>query len=690
MNIFRRWFTRLCFFLGLLTVPMFSWGADIVLNAHHTEAITSVFHHEQASVYVSTSRDGTIRTWVPGSFKTRHAYQLTNGSIEQAIPHPTRPDIAVLIRRQDGSYELNSINVNDGSRNFAIQLDDTPIHIAYSPQGSFLAYSMPRWDSLSLHNAATGRRLNLLQSVGGIMSFFTFSRSEANIMTYQASTGEITYFDVNSGRQLSRSGSTANLSHVGMMGTRFMVGARAGQLLVIDVVNGRTVSSTPVTAPIQLLLTDADSATIGAVTMRGSSTILQEWAFSGSSLIPTRYTPAGLPSVIRRAQYHGQALITASADHTLHWHHRQEAVHRDFSASTLQPVTGIARSDGRLHLSTSQGIVTIESDIFERSLARSVGISRLDSTTSAPPRTGDNGLVQLGSDRILVYPATTSRNLSFFTWSPEDDIYHETAIRITDPVTATFTDQETLLLVTNQGSVLGIDPAELTQRFEFQNIDVQTALMLNDKLITGKSRTSGFETPLLSIDPATMETVPVDNPAVMVFAMAQDPQRNLLYTLSLQQSQGESETVLRVHPGNNIEQSRIIARHEGEDMAAGLFFDPGRRRVYTTLGSERLMYWNGTRMIQMQPNRQMPRTVQAHEDLVWAVNRNGSVSFWQAVNGVYLGSLAVLDNNNWVFISSEGGFLSSVDFNVDRGLSLPASPRAPGEMIERYRVPVPF
>lgn len=690
MNTESRFFRAAVASIFFITALSAAHAAEITLNINHSSTITGIHFHPVSDRYITVSRDGTMRNWVPNSLKSSNSFQVTSGSIEKAVLNPSRPEIALLRRAQNGDYSIAAIDIETGSVRYEIDLEDNPLYIAYSPQGSFLAYTLPRWESLVVHNANTGRQLSHLRNVGGIKSFFIFSRSEANIMTYQASNGEITYHDVRRGSELQRSSSISNLDHIQMLGTRFMIGVRAGTLYVIDVVNGNTVDSRSIAAPIINLIVDEDTSTIGVLTSLSNRTRLQEFSLSGNTLISRPETIDTLPATITTGYYHSDNLIIAADDHSLSKHNRYDNTFSNFVAENLQPVHHIALTNQQLHLSTADSIISIFSDVFGRSLADGLTVNTISETISDLPQAGKYGISPLPSNRVLIWPKENSQNLTVYEWSPDSGIYTPTPISLDSPVRELEIHNNRITLLSRQGTIARLSTDTFSESFTFRNVELQTVSTLGQSIIGGKTQSSGFESPLILVDPQTLETVPVDDSSILIFSSVYDNQRDILYTLSLIENRSNIQTVLRLHTGQDPSRSRILSRFNGEDMSAELYLDPSRNRLYTSMGGEHVSYWNGHRMVQMQNPGSTPRFISGTGDLIWARNNDGTVSFWQANNGVYLGNLAVFQNGSWVFISPLDGFISSDDFDTRKGLSMTNIPNAPHYFIERYRVRLPF
>ncbi|GAB6091360.1 hypothetical protein [Spirochaeta dissipatitropha] len=700
MNINR--FRTHCISFAALLVFFTSLSAvhadNLILNSYHSDTVTGFFFHPITQSYFSVSRDGSLRTWDSASRKVSRTFQITSGRIEQAVKHPSLPQAALLIRMQDGRYEIAGIDITDGSRKFSIQTNDRPIYMNYSPQGTYLAYTLPQWNSIQMHDASNGRRLTFLRNVGGIISYFTFSRTEANIMTYQTSSGEIVYYDVRRGTELSRLSSSSGLEFPGMLSSRFLAAIRANNLVLVDVVNGRIVDSRQLSGTVQALFTDQEHGIVGIIRRQANRSELIEFRLEQNRTAPLTPSLQSLPVNIQTGSYFNGNPSLALQNYSLMSYERSSGIAMPFSAASIQHIQDIDISGDKLHLSSSNGIVSIQSDIFSSGLSSSgIEIRNISDSSSRPPLTGDFGIsIGPGNSTAeglkFVWPGSTERNMNIYTWDSSTDIYTNTGIQNDDALIEFKVLGDSILSLSRQGNLRMYSAADFSTTFNFRNVDLQTATRAGEYIVAGKSFSSGFQSPLLAVNPRTMETVPIDDSAQLIYRMEYFNARDQLFSLGLLRNSrsGAIQTELRLHTGSDLSRTRSIKVHPGEDLTADIFIDESRNRVYTTLGGENLSYWNGSRMINMQQSGNVPRKVSGNSDFVWTININGTASLWQASNGTYLGDIALLTDGSWVFISTMDGFIASESFSVSNGLNLKDNPQARNALLERYRVRIPF
>ncbi len=700
------WLFAFFIFAGITTAN----AQSLVLNTNHRDHIVKIVYHEHARLYVSASRDNTIRIWTPDSLKIKQVIPVTKGNIEHLVANPGNDTAAVVIRLEDGAFEIFTIDISSGRVLFSIPVQDNPIHLCFSPQGSYLAYSMPQMNSLYIHDTRTGRRMSYLRDVEGIMSYFTFSRSEANIMTYQTSTGELSYYDVRRGNNLSYSAAAPNLSHLTMLGTRYLVGYRANELYVIDAVNGRTIASRSTTFPVISIITDTQTNTISTISRSGSTSRLESFVFNGTALLASEQLDQGIPKDIQTATYHDGILITADSSHIIRRHDRSENSTRTFAAANILAASSAAINTDRFLASTDNGIVSINTIIFSALTSTNSGSPKPAADASADtddatadtseeaateisitdrlrtPRISDSSLSMLATGSFFAWPNASQRDMAVYYWDNTDSAFSNTGIITDSAVREARVFNDELLILTQQGSLILYDTETYQKNFEFNNIDISSAVRTSGAIIAGKSNSSPSSSPLFMINPETMETVPVQDKALIVYEIEYDPQRNLIYTLALVESRGKNSTVLRVHQASSPSRSRVIKKVDDEELSATMFFEHASGRLYTTLGERGIAYWDGSRFNSMDSSSEPLEQIGANQDIVWAITNNGLIEFRETNTGKYLGEMALLHDNSWVLISSEGQFMSSANFDPETSLNIPGIRNPDRNDYERYRI----
>ncbi len=671
------------FFFLLLQVPVLA--DEILIASSHQEAVTGLGFHQAANCFVSASMDGTIRTWTQNEQKLSAVIPITEGNILQIAFHPSQAIIAAIVRDLDGAYRISVVNVCNQSILYSIALESNPIYMTFSPQGTYLAYSLPRINSLYIHSAASGQQRRLLRSVEGIMNFFTFSRSESNIMTYQAASGEITYYNVQSGRNISYFASAPGIEYPTMLGIRYLTGIQNGKLIVVDAVSGRTIANAPLLAPVKQLITSQERNAIGVITAEANRSHIEEYIFSGEELLPSERTIR--PSNIQFANYSSGDILFADMQQQLLYLTEEQSDARRFQAVQIAQIRSVTASGNQLYISTDRHITAIESDIFNQAMATTLTMESMDSVPNVPDRE-HAGLTALPSGEILIWPIDTKRDMTISRWLPQSASLINTSIQIESPIQHIHADQDQILFSTQNGNIFEYGLPAFEQRVQLHTANLQTAIHSNTNIIAGKNNSNG-DTSMLIINPETLETVPINDPALMVFALETDTANNLLYSLAYVEVRGNPATVLRVHRSSSPARSRVIHRFNGEDLGAILYFDQANERLYTNFGQNGLVYWNGSRFITIDENAKNLRAIGSAGPLVYAINTAGKLLFWNASSSQYLGELNCIDDGSWVLLSSFGSFISSGDFDAAENLSIQGRPETPLSEIEQLRTPFP-
>jgi hypothetical protein len=177
-----------------------------------------------------------------------------------------------------------------------------------------------------------------------------------------------------------------------------------------------------------------------------------------------------------------------------------------------------------------------------------------------------------------------------------------------------------------------------------------------DNLIGAKTNLSAFSGPLLQINRRTGETVPIQNTSLFVYDLfySGNLRGGELHTLAVQQSSSGISTVVQVHTGFAFERSRTLKVFQGEDLGAALIGD-NDGNVFTTLGYDQVTVFRGTRAGALESSRQIPRQLFVHNDKLFSLNRDSSISVWNISSRNLLLNIHLFSDRSWVARLPGGG-----------------------------------
>lgn len=676
----RRLVTLICFVLLASTV-----GADgVVLRTAHVDAVSSMLFDRERNLLVTGGVDGKIKVWDLETDALRYSSQISNLSILDVALHPRRPEVAIVESDENLRYRLTVWNWEEGQIRYTQSLDAQPLHLAYSPQGSYVVVSEATFRSMRIFDARSGREEEYLQRGFGIVSYFAVAQSEARIMTYSATNGEIIYWDLQSGFEIQRSESEPGLEHMRLFGNRrYAAGVRNRTLYLVDVLGGQVVDTINVAATPRDLVIEADGESVSLLVAEASGElVLQSYALRNGRL-NRRYstTYREIPEGVNLIRYAGEELFAARQDGAIYRYRRYQRNPSLFAENIIIPITDIAPRDGELLIASAGRLLTLESDLFDARDVRLDEVERMDDSYITLPFSAEARLTQTEDGTTYLWSETTREELyrlgRFSALIPLSlDVRGQPTL-----ITSRLTDR--LVIVTRDGRVSIVDTISREERFSVQALGIETAIETEDHgLLIGKSVTGRLDSALLRIDPDTGETVPLDTELFLIYRLGYDERRGRLYALGLRRdSQDRIETVLQTFYGNQLQRRRTLFSVDGEFLNADLAVDASQGEIFTTLGESGVRRYDGRRFEEFAKDAHQSRRISLFSGLVLGLNRDGSLSLWSRETREYLATFYVLGPRQWIAITAEGEYLSSRGIDSEEYLSAPR-----GEDVEDFRI----
>ncbi|MBN1835953.1 MAG: hypothetical protein JW820_08880 [Spirochaetales bacterium] len=661
------WIAALVLMLGASAAVSAQRAFDLVSS--HAGAVTDLAYDGERDLLVSAGEDGTIRVWDAGRATPVAVLRVSYRPIQRIALHPSLPQVAAQVAGRVGG-EIVVWDWQARARLYSLEFKEQVLSLRYSPGGSYLIATRADFDSLVLLDPQTGRALFYMRKGFGIVSFAVVSRNENTILTYQPS-GIITYWDIKSGRTLKQVRTLADLSHVALSpNLRFAAGSYAGRLAVVDLVTGERIDERQVPGLAALAFSPQGNELTGVVqTAAGAE--LRQWYFGGRFLL--QLTPPWGSRVTGEPQtvVYGQGRVYAGArDGSL------QALMADGSVELLARHALLSYSDAAVlgdtvALAGDERIYLLESSFLTDRVAMGpgggprdpvpVGLRTLPNPLSAfpsagppggprgGPPSGGTGLEFLSSDALLVWARGEEWPRVGVLELPSGR-FELLPVEIASPIKQVSAYSRGIVIVDEGGTCLVLDPFSFQPRFRYSSPGMNKVVFaVGDTLVGGRASLSTFGSPLLQINERTGETVAISDPGVFVYDLLFEPREGALFTHSVEGGGETGRTLLKVHSGYGFERSRVLAEYRGEDLSAGLARDDAGR-VYSSLGYERVVVWNGEGLQRLEEARQVHRDLFTVGDKVMAVNRDGSLSFWDSPSRRLLLTLYVLQDLTWVAV----------------------------------------
>ena len=592
--------------------------------------------------------------------------------------HPVLPQVAALV---GGSLRTAGVAVWDWQKReqlYFLELGEQVMSLQYSPGGAYLVLTRADFDSLALLDPRTGRSLFYMRKGFGIVPFAVVSRNENNIMTYQPS-GLITYWDIRSGDTLRQVSTLADLSLFAVSpNSRFLAAAHQERLVVVDLLSGDRIDERHAPGLTALAFSPQGSEITG-ILRTAEGVQLRQWYFGGRFLLELTPPWGVRPLADPLALHYGEGrLYVGGRDGTI------AALRADGSVQTLARnalfrYSDAAVLDRRVALAGAERIVLLESSFLTDTVATNRDGSPASPWTlsvrslanplvSASPvlnswesvvgdqggRTGSGtGLEFLDPNTLLVWSrGEDPPRLGILDVS--SGAFQGLPVQLGAPLKQVNRFGGGIVLVDESGECVILNPFNFEPRFRYRSPGTNKLVFaVGDTLVAGKTSLSTFGSPLLQINELTGETVTIPDTGLLVYDLAFEPRDGNLYSVSVTGRGGSSRTSLKMHSGFGFERSRVLHEYPGEDVAAGLAVDRSGR-VYSSLGYERVVVWDGERLQSLDDARHVHRALYAAADKLVAANRDGSLTFWDTRTRRVLASLYVFEDSTWGAVLANG------------------------------------
>lgn len=648
--------------------------ASTIVSTGHRGEVLALEYDEGRGLLFSAGEDGTVRVWDAANGVLSHRIQVTHFQAAMLAVSPAAA-MRIAVMETDGtrSWAISVWDWQAGKRVFRVELAQAPLFLRWMGGGRLLAWGEPSWDSLRIVEAATGAAVPFAREGLGIVSFAEIGTSEKTLLTYQPA-GRIAYWDMATGSLVRDLATVPYLTAIRISrDRRFLLGSTGSEAVLVDLLTGGVRARAAVPG---VLSTDISAAGDGIALAAGAGPAagLSLWTI-GSEAAAGRVPSASLPSaVIVRfgagglfAALRGGEIVSVTEAGATALLGRDE----------LADVTGIDVLGGRAALATDSRIWVFSSGLLA---GRAGGQAGAEAGAPTPPGAPGESLIDAFS---LPNPFSAACGLSFVSadllivWKRGGE---PAAPRLLDIPARTFRtgvpgapgallDCEILprgsplegqfLSIDQAGTVVIGDPLSGKVRWQSLLPGLHTVAVLGKgDLAGGRSAAAASSGSLLRISIDTGETVGIPTRGVFTYDLAFDRSSGALYSIGVA---ADGSTSLLRHSGRGLETETSIDRVEWEDLFASLALDPSTGLLFSSLGSARIGVWDAASLALQrfpEPGR-VPRSLRARDGLLFALNRDSTVSVWKQASGERLAEISVFSDGEWAFLLPDGRYACS-------------------------------
>lgn len=618
----------LCFLVGLAIASAHA-EKGVIVSRKHTGAVLALAANSQDETFFSGGEDGFVsRHTEEGQDET---WQVSDMPIRLLASHPAGNLLACY--ESDG-FTVHRLSVWDWpskTRLYAKRFRDSVTSLAWSAKGTWLMIGNTSLDGITFLEGKSGKPKKVFSSPHGMVTLAVTGLSEASVMTFGPS-GRIRYSEMSSGKQKAEYQGIADLASPVLTGNaRIISGFDGTAVLSVDATTGRLVSKTEAASP--LFATSPEDSSVSWFERREEETVFRSSEGISLPLLledRSRVTSAvGLRTRVAFGTDSGHVYTFPKANYA------GVALEPSLTASgAIIPIDDVTTDGTSLYALAKGSLYALEGPDGESTLlASGLAANRVS-------RMGNSFLFWSTKEPLPLVQTDLSGGARKELFVPKEGI---SSLNHAHGVIA---------CVEGTSSAVVIRPESAGEAYRYAGVGIQDAMPVGqDAIVIAKSATSRSPYPLIHINTATGETVPVAVSADLCFSLKRsDRVPELLFAFLVKGGSPPVTELASIHINEaNIAASRVrtMATYQDEDMRATLF--TGGNELLTNLGKNSLVTIEhpSGRQTKLERDYALPLKGVIVGDWYASLNYDGSISWYDSKKREVIKSRSLLAENVW-------------------------------------------
>ena len=586
--------------------------------------------------YYSASDDGFVIKWTFDG-QGEH-YQFSDIAIKLLAVSPNGNEIA-LYETDGGS--INRITVWDWktlSRKYLKKFSDSITSLAYSANGTYLIAGTATVDGAVFIRTQGWQLVDKIKENTGIVSYIHTSSTEKTCVFYSPS-GTLSFYNFATGKLKQKMPIVKGLSQPVMYNeNRYFAGVRDNTIYITAA--GKTIASVQANNPIiisteadyNLFYLENDGRSNYEVKMLESK---EDNMVSNPRLVKSLKGPRGsaiITTAIKDATniYFGGkngSVYQTEAEATINTSNMTELTENIYSK-----IYGMAPADTDFYFLTSNSIYSSSYDTGV--------ISKLFSTN------GESEIISYKDNSVILWSQSEKspvrlldldKKSSSVLFTPKNNVQKVRRCSIED--------KDYLIEIESNSLVNLFDMQDGTFREVYSGTGIQDAVYMNDRLVyIAKSAATNPQTPLLTVNPQTMETVPLNIKGNVTYALSSDGKT--IYGLNIISDETGRNTY--VFSYNIYTKSMVKILKFAEEDAEAFTYLSGNN-LFTNIGRNKVYCYNISTKKRFAYNRSasIPKTICTNSRRAVILNSNGSISWCGTADSKLLADWYLTKDDQW-------------------------------------------
>ena len=615
------------------------WAQSHISTQPHQAQVTNIAPASARGTdgsYFTASDDGFVIKWTFDG-QGEH-YQFSDVSIKLLAVSPSGNEIA-LYETDGGS--INRITVWDWktlSRKYLKKFSDSITSLAYSANGTYLIAGTATVDGAVFIRTQGWQIVDKIKANTGIVNYIHTSNTEKTCVFYSPS-GALSFYNFTTGKIKQKMQILKGLTQPVMYNeNRFFAGVRDNTIYITA--SGKTIASVPANNPI-IISTEADYNLYYLETDgRGNYEVkmlesLEENKVSNPRLVKSLKGPRG------------SAVVTAAVkDATnIYFGGKNGSVYKSEVEATITTNTMVELSDNTY--SKIYGMAAADNDFFfltTNSIYRSsydTGvISKLASTS------GESDIIAYKDNSVILWTQSDKTPVKLVNLDKKSSTVLFTPKSSVQKVRLCSVDDKDYLIEIESNSVVNLyDFSAGSFKEVYSGTGIQDAVYMNNKLVyIAKSAATNPQTPLITVNPETMETVPLSIKGNVTYALSTDGKT--IYGLNIISDDTGRNTYVFSY---NVytKQTTNILKFAEEDAEASTYLNGNT--LFTNIGRNKFYCYNLSTKKRFAYNRSasIPKSICVNSKRAVILNSNGSISWCGTSDSKLLADWYLTKDDNW-------------------------------------------
>ncbi|SEQ82024.1 WD40 repeat [Treponema bryantii] len=586
--------------------------------------------------YYTASDDGFVIKWTFDG-QGEH-YQFSDVAIKLFAVSPDGNEIA-LYETDGGS--INRITVWDWktlSRKYLKKFSDSITSLSYSSKGNYLIAGTATVDGAVFIRTQGWQIVDKIKANTGIVSYIHTSASEKTCAFYSPS-GNLSFYDFTTGKLKQKMQIVKGLSQTVMYNeNRYFAGIRDGSIYITAA--GKTIASVTANNPI-IISTESDYNLYYLETDgRGNYEVkmlesLEDNKVSNPRLVKSLKGPRG------------SAVITAAVkDATnIYFGSKTGSVYKSEVEATITTNTMVEMTENTY--SKIYGMAPAENDFYflttnaiYRSSYDTGVISRLSSTS------GETDIISYKDNSVILWSQSEKTPIKLLNLDTKTPSVLFTPKNSVQKVRLCSVDGKDYLIEIESNSVVNLYDIQTGTLSEvYSGTGIQDAVYMNNKLVyIAKSAATNPQTPLLTVNPETMETVPISIKGNVTYALSTDGKT--IYGLYIVSDETGRNTYVFSYNVYTKQMTNILKFAE-EDAEAFTYLNGNT--LFTNIGRNKVYCYNLSTKKRFAYNRSasIPKTLCLNSRRAVILNSNGSISWCGTSDSKLLADWYLTKDDQW-------------------------------------------